>query len=384
MLGGNYFYGTTYFGGANKQGLVFRMTPAGQLTTLYSFCAKAKCADGAQPNAPLTWTSNGDLIGTTSAAGPTGFGGEVFRLSGPTPTLTTFGVCTNYPSCTSGEFPGNFVVQASDGYFYTTTDFGGQFGGGEILKITSTGGFIDVHNFCQQTNCVDGEGPNAFLQGSDGNFYGTTSTGGTGVGCSTGLCGTVFKMLPSGVFSVLYNFCSQANCADGDAPNSLMQGSDGNLYGTTYTGGINDSGTIFQISTDGQFRTLYQFCASGTCTDGIGPTAISQSTDGKFYGTTGYGGGPSGGGTVFTLDNGLAPFVQTVSQSSRVGSTIEILGQGLTGTTAVAFNGTTASFKVVSDTYLSATVPTGATSGFVAVTTPTGTLTSNLVFHVTN
>jgi uncharacterized repeat protein (TIGR03803 family) len=128
----------------------------------------------------------------------------------------------------------------------------------------------------------------------------------------------------------------------------------------------------------GQVTTLHSF----NNTDGSSPYGgLVQSTNGKFYGTTIYG-GTIGDGTVFSLDVGLGPFVSFVRASGQVGQTGPILGQGLTGTTSVFFNGTPASFTVASDTFIKATVPAGATSGYVTVTTPGGTLTSNRVFHI--
>ena len=116
---------------------------------------------------------------------------------------------------------------------------------------------------------------------------------------------------------------------------------------------------------------------------------LVQGTVGNFYGTTGNGGVggdscslPYGCGTVFGLHVGLAPFVAFVRDSGKVGQTGGILGQGFTGTTSVSLNGTPASFTVVSDTFIRATVPAGATSGYVTVTTPSGTLTSNVPFYV--
>ena len=108
-------------------------------------------------------------------------------------------------------------------------------------------------------------------------------------------------------------------------------------------------------------QTLYTFCSQGgtKCTDGLSPIAgLVQASNGTFYGTTNAGG--SGLGTVFNLSVGLGPFVETQPTSGRVGKTIEILGQGFTGTTSVLFNGTAATFHVLSDTYLTATVPVGA------------------------
>jgi uncharacterized repeat protein (TIGR03803 family) len=106
-----------------------------------------------------------------------------------------------------------------------------------------------------------------------------------------------------------------------------------------------------------------------------------QHTNGKIYGTT-ISGGANNQGVVFSLDLGLSPFVEALSPAGSVGKTVKILGQGLTGTTNVSFNGTTASFTVQSDTYLSATVPSGATTGYITVNTPSGTVSSNKQFQV--
>jgi uncharacterized repeat protein (TIGR03803 family) len=164
---------------------------------------------------------------------------------------------------------------------------------------------------------------------------------------------------------------------------------DGNLYGTTNIGGANGHGTVYQITQAGTLTTLYSFCSQANCSDGADPEAgLLQATDGNFYGTTYHGGNPTdcGGfscGTVFSLSTGLGPFVAFVRDSGKVGWNAEILGQGLSGTTAVSFNGIPAAgFNVKRDTYLRATVPAGATTGYLTVTAPGGTLTSNVAYRV--
>ena len=179
----------------------------------------------------------------------------------------------------------------------------------------------------------------------------------------------------------MYSFCSLTNCADGSSPNLLTQGSDGNFYGTTESGGIGD-GTVFEITSTGTLTTLHSMCSETLCSDGSSPIGgLLQATNGAFYGTT-YMGGTSNDGIVFRLNTGLAPFVSFIRNPAKVGQQFGILGYGLSGTSGVVFNGTSANFTAKSDTLLVATVPSGATTGYVTVITPSGTLTSNVPFRV--
>jgi uncharacterized repeat protein (TIGR03803 family) len=167
----------------------------------------------------------------------------------------------------------------------------------------------------------------------------------------------------------------------------LIQGTDGNLYGTTEFGGANNTcnnggppgcGTIYEITLEGTVTTVHSFDE----TDGANPyTPLVQDTSGVFYGTTLHG-GTNNDGTLFTLSMGLGPFVKTVPGSGRVGKSIKILGTDLTGASSVTFNGTTATFTVSSASLITTTVPAGATTGPVQVVTPSGTLTSNVNFQV--
>jgi len=181
-----------------------------------------------------------------------------------------------------------------------------------------------------------------------------------------------------GVVSVIYQFAGKPSDA-GLAVSGLVQGTDGNLYGATYKGGTGDLGVLYQITTDGQYKLLYSFID----TVGSAPfAALVQHTNGKFYGNASIG-GQSGAGAIYSLDMGLGPFIALVRYTGRIGQPVQILGQGLTGSTAVTVNGVaTTTFKVVSDTYMTAVVPTGATTGPVIVTTSTGTLTSNHNFQI--
>ena len=169
----------------------------------------------------------------------------------------------------------------------------------------------------------------------------------------------------------------------------LVQATDGNLYGTTYGLGASGRGTIFKITPLGNLTNLYSFCPQSGCPDGEEPSAgLVQDTNGDFYGTTSIGGTSvkgacgTGCGTVFSLSVGLGPFVKTQTASGNVGAAVNILGTDLTGATSVTFSGIAAVFEVVSGSEITATVPSGASSGTVEVVTPGGTLSSNVPFRV--
>lgn len=444
-------YGTTYAGGATANcsggcGTVFKISTAGKLTVAHDFCATGNCADGTVPDgefpvAGVIQALDGNFYGTTWGSSLTGFG-SVFKMTSAGTLTTLYNFCSK-TNCVDGYFPNSPVVQGSDGNFYGTTSTGGtgfENSGGTVFKITSNGVLTTLYSFCSKTNCTDGANlSSGLVQASDGNFYGTTNQGGRNSVCSGG-CGTVFRMTPAGKLTTLYNFCSAANCADGANPIAgLIQAADGYLYGTTFGGGANGSGTIFKISLSGVFSGLYSFCSESSCTDGATPYApLRQASDGNFYGTTNYGGatgngtifrftsaknltvvysfdsnnfGPvsplmqdtdgefygttynggvnanclnSGGcGTVYSLKTGLGPFVIAEPSYGKVGSTITIIGTNLTGATAVTFNGTAATFKVVSSSQITATVPSAAKTGTVSVTTPGGNLKTVLGFKVT-
>ncbi|MBZ5572391.1 MAG: hypothetical protein LAO09_11005 [Acidobacteriia bacterium] len=390
------FYGTTSEGGASSNcgggcGTVFKITASGQLTTFYSFCPQSGCPDGYFPIDRLIQGTDGSFYGTAEGGGTSnnclGGCGTVFRISAAGKLSTLYSFCPQ-PGCPDGNYPRAGLVQGNDGNFYGTTYYGGPHnsnlcdpnypGCGTIFKITPAGKLVRLYGFCAQSNCTDGGSPFAGLtQGWDGNFYGTTVYGGANG------AGTIFKISPSGKLSTVYSFCAQDGCTDGGNPNAgLVQASDGNLYGTTTFGGVNYGGTIFGITPEGKSRTLYSFCPTDGCPDGMFPYAqLVQGTSGSFYGTTDNG-GVNFGGTVFRLSTSLHPFVSFVRDAGKVGTKFGVLGQGLTGTSNVSLNGTSAKFTVVSDTLIEAAVSSGATTGFATVTTPSGTLKSNVPFRV--
>jgi uncharacterized repeat protein (TIGR03803 family) len=257
------------------------------LTTLYSFCSKSACSDGANPEGGLIQASDGNLYGTTEL-------GTVFKIS-LSGTLTTIGG-------TGGQFPVAGLIQGKDGNLYGTTSRGGpntctlrpgyRVSCGTVFKITTSGAVTTLASF----NQADGFMPSSpLIQGTDGNFYGTTPEGGANY---PGF-GTVFKVTPTGTLTVLHSF----DGADGEKSfAALVQGTDGNLYGTTSFGGGNAAycGTVFKISVTGTLATLHSFDGS----DGCGADAgLTQANDGNFYGTTS-GFGSNNLGTVFKITPG--------------------------------------------------------------------------------
>jgi uncharacterized repeat protein (TIGR03803 family) len=369
------FYGVTANGGANNAGTVFKFTPNGGLITLYSFDPNT----GYAPMGGLVLASDGNFYGTASGGGPpTGqcsqVGcGTIFKIT-PKGKYTTVHHFNGLPD---GGMPLATMTQAPDGKLYGTASTLGNAGSyGTVFTITPKGKFTVVHQF----NNTDGAYPfGGLILGTDGNFYGQTDLGGAS---QYGAYGTVYKMTPSGKVTTLHSF----EQTDGDNPvSNLVQGTDGNFYGTASYGGLYPNfGTVFKITPSGTFTTLHNFDS----TDGSYPYAgLIQATNGGFYGAT-FGGGSSsacsfGCGTVFSLSVGLGPFVETLPNSGKVGAAVRILGNNLTGTTSVTFNGTAAKFTIISKSEIKTNVPSGATTGTVEVKTTKSTLKSNVAFRVT-
>jgi uncharacterized repeat protein (TIGR03803 family) len=376
------FYGTTAGGGAHNKGTVFKVTEAGVLTILHSFCADSDCPDGAGPTSWLIEGPDGELYGTTANGGRnfkrcSDFGpgcGTIFRLTTGGTLTTLYNFCSR-TDCTDGRVPNAGLTAGTDANFYGTTTYGGADDEGTVFKLTPGGTFVSLHAF----RGSDGSNPNAgIVQGVDGDLYGVTEFGGEGNDSE----GTVFVLTPEGAYTLLHSFDGN----DGAYPQAaLIQATDGNFYGTTSGGGLGQQGTLFSIAPGGFLTTLYRFQGTQQGDEPLG--GLFQHTSGVLYGTTPNGGdlmceAPNGCGTIFSLDVGLGPFVAFVRPYGKVGQTDGILGQGFEGVSEVSFNGVPANFEVRANIFLTATVPPGATTGYVTVTSPTGVLTSNVPFHV--
>lgn len=349
-----YYYGTTVYGGIANVGVLYKINPAGTYVVLHQF---AGGSDGEYPYGPPIQAGDGNFYGATTGI-PNSSNATIYKLT----SSGVYSVIYTFDQPTSGvEVLG--LTQGTDGLLYATANVGGSTGCGTIVKLTTSGVLKETHTFSCQNG---GANPVATpMQASDGNFYGTTQNGGFNNR------GTLYQLTDVFGLNVLHEF----GVTPGDGSNAdagLVQGSDGNLYGVNYTFPV-----IYSWNLSGGGYTVLYTLGSGFFISGL-----MQDTNGHFYGTSQLDGTHSDG-YVYVFDIGLGPFVTFVRSQGKVGATAQILGQGLTGTTAVTFNGVSASFSVVSDTYMTAVVPAGATTGPVTVTTPSGTLASNKNFRVT-
>ncbi len=289
-----YLYGTTVAGGAFNYGTVFKMTSAGTLTTLVQFTGNGSTHKGRNPQASVVQASDGNFYGTTLQGGSSD-SGTVFAIS-PIGVLTTKIDFTGMSGQNPGGFPYCDLLKGTDGNFYGTASSGGTNNKGTIFKIDPAATLTTLTNFSGSSLPNKGQVPRAgLIQGNDGNFYGTTDvTGGGSLG------GTIFKVTPAGQLTTLYEFVF--NGPTGFTPRApLVLGNDGNFYGSTRDGGANSAGTIYQITPAGSLTTLVHFTGTSGARLGSAPQgALIQGTDGDFYGTTSAG-GANNLGTVFKM-----------------------------------------------------------------------------------
>jgi uncharacterized repeat protein (TIGR03803 family) len=312
-------YGTTSAGGDNPQGgTAFVVDPStGQEQVLYSFCSGPRCSDGGKPSASLIEV-NGALYGTTSIGGVNNkgsySGGTIFSIyPGSGQETVNYSFC-NQQNCADGQLPSAGLTEL-DGLLFGTTASGGANDEGTLFAFNPTTGQLQVlHTF---GGGADGSSPRATMIDVRGTLYGTTQSGGTYNG------GTVFAFDPvTGAESIIYSFCSQQNCTDGSNPIGGLIRLDGSLYGTTYTGGAYNGGTLYSLSLKGgAAKTLYSFCSQSNCADGNGPYTSLVKFKGILYGTTSYGGTDGchnfGCGTVFSLDPATGTETQVYSFCSQ-------------------------------------------------------------------
>jgi uncharacterized repeat protein (TIGR03803 family) len=372
-----------------KDGTIFQLTPAGALTVMHVFQGKY----ASRPEGGLTLGRDGNLYGTTGFGGKPG-AGTFFKLTQKghfikvmnfprneyRPSMLTLGNAGNFFGLTQfggdrdqgtiykvnrdatlttlhrfngqdGKYPYSALVQANDGHLYGVTATGGSHGQGTVFRIAPNH-FPQKYTVLHEFKGSDGSAPSSLVLGENGVLYGTASE-------------VIFKISPSGDFKVLHVFQGDEGSANG-----LTLGSDGNFYGGTHT-------TLYRITPKGEMTVLYRLAVI----DGLAPNPLVQHTNGVFYGTATEG-GENFSGSVFSLDVGLPPFVAPVVSGAFLGKTVGVLGQGLAGATSVTFDGTPATFEVLSDTYLEAVVPSAARTGRITVTTLTDVLNSKAAFWI--
>jgi uncharacterized repeat protein (TIGR03803 family) len=279
--------------------------------------------NGSSPYSSLTLGRDGNLYGTTSSGGPAG-SGTIFELTSNNTLLTL----ASFDS-TNGAFPPAQLLLSTNGNFYGVTYLGGVYGQGTIFEFSTNHALVSLFSF----NGTNGALPwGGLIQASNGNFYGTTSSGGLGFSNGFGGNGTIFMVSPSGVFSNLYSFTGGN---DGATPyGTLVQGTNGNLYGTAYSGGSGGAGVIFDWILDPSEWVVFPFNGA----NGSGPSAgLTLGCDGNLYGTTSAG-GTKNAGTIFRLNYAgtlttLYNFTEIGSDGGTPYSPLLQLGRKLYGTT---------------------------------------------------
>jgi uncharacterized repeat protein (TIGR03803 family) len=366
------FYGTCQNGGTNNYGTLFKVTSAGVLTVLHNFAAQGSTSDGCEPLAPPIQASNGDFYGTTGFCGANNYGTVYkFTLAGAYSLLYSLQGPPNDTALPLG------LIEATDGDLWGMGN-GWIVSGGGVFKITLAGKESLVYAFPANADgeFLDGAGPYTnLIQGSNGVFYGTTESGGTANE------GTIFQVTAGGKETVLYSFPNQTDGAYPTLP--LTQGPNGMLYGaaTDCAGGGCSQAGLFEITTKGVYKNLYLYpLVCSNCGQPEAPLLLS--TNGTFYSTTEQGG--TGVGSFYSLSNGYSPFVSLVNVTSGVeGAQVGILGQGFSKSSVVKFGGTEATITTRSSTFIQTTVPAGALTGNVTVTTGSTVLSTVSSFSIT-
>ncbi len=397
-------YGVAEFGGAAGAGVIFKVETSGTYTKLFEFDGSTT---GANPRGRLVQNSAGVLFGTTSSGG-TGNTGTIFKINANGTGFTKLFDFDDFNSASAnGRFADGGLFLASDNYLYGICSAGGSTQNGTVYKIQQDGsGFTNLHTFAT----AEGARPyGSLVQADNGILYGVTRNGGANAK------GSIYKITMNGTFTKLLDF----NGTNGSLPTAgLLQASDGFLYGTTYLGGSNDVGTIFKIDVNGlNFSTIVHFDANKGAQ--LLRSTLTEAPDGFLYGVASAGGSYGVGtiykvkkdGTSFTkiLDEDVfkgcnsiggllvvtgtqvQPPLPTITSftatSGFVGASIQIVGTGfdpIPGNNIVKFNGVPATITSSSATSLTVTVPTGATTGTITVTSNGMTASSTTPFVVLN
>jgi uncharacterized repeat protein (TIGR03803 family) len=283
---------------------------------IYIFCQQSDCADGSQPTYGMALLSNGSFVVATDGSPYNGTNGSLVMLTPVIQGNYSANVIAefcygSFTVCTNGNFPSGTPIEALNGDIYFSNLDGGLTsytpgpGSGTLFQLSppyTDSTLSDFFLFCSDSNCAAGGNPMAgLIQGADGDLYGTTSDSPADSGS-----GSIFRIDSSANVTALYNFCSLASCADGGGVTApLLQAADGNFYGTTQGGGANDYGVVFRWNAKGFYSVLHSFCTGGTgCPDGATPVgALVQADNGNIYGVTAAGGNSSNGGTIFYIDS---------------------------------------------------------------------------------
>lgn len=367
------FYGSCERGNpATGIGSIFRLTPSGVFTDLHDFTG----ANGdSTPIYPPIQASDGNFYGVT--------GNEV-QVCGSIYKLTPAGAYTNLHPFSGSQCHSSNISQASDGNLYgTLANCDVVQGAGCVYRVTTAGVFKEFHNFAYAT----GQAPcTGLIQGRDGKLYGATNQGAANGN------GNIYKMTTAGAATNVHNFlnATDASCVNNvGAPLFMLQVADGNFYGVNPAYGPNGTGSIYKLTSAGVF-TAFNF--PNPPIDGDLPSStLIQNTNGLVYGTTPSGGGGSTGcpntcqGTFFSVATGDKPFVslEPTETTGNVGAKVGMFGQGFSSGSVVKFGGVAAKTVTLSGTtYLTATVPSGAHTGTVTVTTGSTILTSPQTYKV--
>ena len=405
-------FGTTEYGGNAGAGTVFLLTLDGDFGVMHVFSAhdaNFDNKDGSAPENGVILGGDGYVYGTTISGGTSAYGTvfQIYIANSLFATLANFSRTTGYPNTP--------LILDGNGGFYGMTNYGGAKDAGSVFGVTIKGGYSLVasldntttgygsaglvrtgdgtlygltgqgaannegavfrltpgdtpdtlYSFQDVDGNVDGQNPSSpLIQGRDGNFYGTSAGG-------ANLTGTIFMVTPEGDESVLYSFSAtddDGHNDDGDGPRgALLLGSDDNFYGTTYYGGANGTGTLFRFTPAGQFTTLYTFSATTYNSqleayvndDGANPQAALAEGKAGLLYGTTYDGGPGGTGTIFEL--ALAPIVTSAQVATGVvGKAFSYQITAADSPTSFGVQGLPAGFSVNAKTGLISATPNAA------------------------